>query len=264
MRDKGVQYHLMLGVLQQLMTDPTRYPGNNLLATVRRDGRLLVAAMRTPPFKLLLFTNGDQPEALRLLAEHLARNDPSLPGVLGIDDVAEQWAAIWCEIAGATATVGQHIRLHVLNEVSEIPAVSGAARWAAQNDYDILRQWLLAFHDEAIPHAPPPNPEGVLSRNLGKDRLLVWDDGAPVSLAALVRPAGDCISVSLVYTPPERRRHGYATALVAEISRRALAQGYHCCTLYTDLANPISNSIYRKIGYRPVSDWKDIVLTPYG
>ncbi len=56
-----------------------------------------------------------------------------------------------------------------------------------------------------------------------------------------------------VYTPPEHRGHGYASAAVAEISRRFLAAGSRPC-LFTDQANPVSNRIYQAIGYRPVVD----------
>ena len=57
-----------------------------------------------------------------------------------------------------------------------------------------------------------------------------------------------------VYTPPELRGHGYASAVVAALSQRLLDAGHQYCALYTDLANPTSNSIYQKIGYTPVSD----------
>ena len=62
------------------------------------------------------------------------------------------------------------------------------------------------------------------------------------------------ITVNLVYTPPELRGRGYASACVAALSQQLLDAGWEFCTLYTDLANPTSNSIYQRIGYRPVCD----------
>jgi predicted GNAT family acetyltransferase len=58
-----------------------------------------------------------------------------------------------------------------------------------------------------------------------------------------------------VYTPPEYRKKGYASACVATLSQQLLNQGYQACYLYTDLANPTSNHIYKTIGYQPVCDW---------
>jgi predicted GNAT family acetyltransferase len=42
---------------------------------------------------------------------------------------------------------------------------------------------------------------------------------------------------------------------MAGVSRRvALADGAEEVLLYTDPGNPVSNSIYQRIGYRPVED----------
>ncbi|MCD4828372.1 MAG: GNAT family N-acetyltransferase [Candidatus Cloacimonetes bacterium] len=260
LREREVEFSLMLGILKQIRSDPMLYPGNNLMATVREGKRLLVAALRTPPYKLLLYTSGAQPEALQLLAQHLARHDSTLPGVLATDDVAEAWSALWRRLTGASSRVGMYMRLHVLNEVSDVSDVPGQARWLTESDTPVLAGWVRAFHDEATPGSPPVDAEKLLARRMGNDTLLVWHDGAPVSMAALVRPSGNAVCLNLVYTPLPLRRRGYATALVAELSRQGLAHGYSRCTLFTDLANPISNSIYRKIGYKPVSDWKEIAF----
>jgi hypothetical protein len=44
---------------------------------------------------------------------------------------------------------------------------------------------------------------------------------------------------------------GHASALVAALSQRMLDTGKKFCFLNTDLANPTSNDIYRKLGYLP-------------
>jgi predicted GNAT family acetyltransferase len=59
--------------------------------------------------------------------------------------------------------------------------------------------------------------------------------------------------VQAVYTPPDRRRRGYAGATVGAISRASLDRGLRC-VLYTDLSNPVSNSVYRRLGYRAVTE----------
>jgi GNAT superfamily N-acetyltransferase len=76
----------------------------------------------------------------------------------------------------------------------------------------------------------------------------------PVAMNWTSPPAAGVVRVSAVYTPPERRGRGYASALVAATSQAALADGATACTLFTDLANPTSNAIYQRIGYRPVAD----------
>jgi hypothetical protein len=61
------------------------------------------------------------------------------------------------------------------------------------------------------------------------------------------------VRLSGVYTPDEKQRHGYATACVHALSKKLRDAG-HRCILYTDLGNPTSNSIYRRIGYRALAE----------
>jgi predicted GNAT family acetyltransferase len=67
------------------------------------------------------------------------------------------------------------------------------------------------------------------------------------------------VRVAPVYTPPEHRGRGYAAAATAVVSRAALDAGAREVLLYTDLANPTSNRLYARLGYRPVED--RVVLT---
>jgi len=87
----------------------------------------------------------------------------------------------------------------------------------------------------------------------------LWEDGRPVSLASFGNPTPNGIRIGPVYTPPEYRRRGYASALVAELSERLLA-GRRFCFLFTDLANPTANRIYEQIGYRRVCEAAEIVF----
>jgi predicted GNAT family acetyltransferase len=70
------------------------------------------------------------------------------------------------------------------------------------------------------------------------------------------------VRIGPVYTPPEFRRRGYATAAVASASQQALDSGAERCMLFTDLANPTSNKIYAAIGYQRIGDWEEHVFSP--
>lgn len=70
---------------------------------------------------------------------------------------------------------------------------------------------------------------------------------------------GRCIG--MVYTPPYFRKSGYASSCVAQVSKLVLDMGYKYASLFTNLANPISNSIYQKIGYKPICDYNELVFT---
>jgi predicted GNAT family acetyltransferase len=78
--------------------------------------------------------------------------------------------------------------------------------------------------------------------------------GAVPAPVGTTMPAGGVVRIGPVYTPPRYRKRGYAGALVAAASQRALDNGAAACSLYTDLANPTSNKIYQAVGYRPICD----------
>ena len=92
-------------------------------------------------------------------------------------------------------------------------------------------------------------------------RPRVW-----ISLVCLMSLAGcggstpNGVRVGPVYTPSEQRCQGYATELVAAMTRHLLAGDRRFCFLYTDLSNPTSNAIYERIGYTLVAESAEIVF----
>ena len=91
--------------------------------------------------------------------------------------------------------------------------------------------------------------------------IAVWEvDGEPVSCAGFGSETPNGVRIGPVYTPPERRRRGYGSALTAHLTQQLLDGGRTFCFLYTDLANPTSNGIYRAVGYELVCESADLVF----
>jgi predicted GNAT family acetyltransferase len=141
----------------------------------------------------------------------------------------------------------------------------GHLRTATQADLELVLQWTLAFMQEAVPNEPEEDPEGrrrSWTRRIEQGTIYLWEleDGQIVSLAATTRPISKVISIGPVYTPPEQRGKGYASRCVAALSQLLLDSGWERCCLFTDLANPTSNSIDQQIGYRPVCDFNEYLF----
>lgn len=135
--------------------------------------------------------------------------------------------------------------------------VEGRLRPYAPGDRALALDWLEAFVAEALPAGlVQEGVEDVLDRRLADPGggFAVWETDRPVSLAGFGGATPNGVRVGPVYTPPELRGQGYASALVAGLTQQLLAGGRRFCFLYTALANPTSNSIYRRVGYRPVAD----------
>ena len=81
-----------------------------------------------------------------------------------------------------------------------------------------------------------------------------------MSMAASGRNTERGAMVNLVYTPRALRGKGYASSVVAALSKLQLDSGLSYCTLFTDMANPISNGIYRRIGYEYAGGFTEIAF----
>jgi len=249
---------LILGVALRLRSGQPYGDEAPYLACVEETGRITDVFVRTPPHQLLLAADTDCEATLELVAEHLSQGGKTLPGVHGRVEHAEAFANRWIARTGSVCVARMGQRLFKLVEVSSPTAPSGIPRWAEPDDTNVLIAWVNAFLDEALPEDEKPDPRAMIERLIRSKQLLMWDDHGPASICSCGRPTPHGMSVNLVYTPPGLRGHGYASANVAEMSRRILGSGKAFCTLFTDLANPISNKIYERIGYRAVNDFVDI------
>ena len=248
------EHSLFLGIASRLAEDSDAPPA--YFATVHRDGRVAGVAMRTPPLKLLL---SRMPlDAVRLVAESAERFE-HLPAVLAPEAVGQAFAGEWKRRRGVVPRLAMRERVFELTRLvpPQRPA-SGQARVAQAEDAPRVRDWIEAFQREI--GMADPDPDGWTERHVSAGRVLLWEDGPAVAMAAQIRQSPTGASVGAVYTPPALRGRGYASAAVAELTRRLLAGGLRFCSLYTDLSNPTSNAIYQRLGYRPVADVVDVAF----
>jgi predicted GNAT family acetyltransferase len=195
------------------------------------------------------------PEAsARPLARQLFERRRQLAGVNAEPGDAAAFAAAWGELAGVRAREFRRSRLFRLAELMPpVSAPRGAARVGAAADRDLLEAWFAAADEEIGDMAG--HRAGVADDHISYGGLTLWEvDGSAVSMAAVKRPAAAVVRVGPVYTPPDQRRRGYAGAVTAAVSRAALDAGARHVVLFTDLANPTSNALYQRLGYRPVAD----------
>jgi len=251
---REAEHCLPLGIATNLRQGVQPLSAPPLFAVVlsRGDDRVLAAALRTPPYGLVLSLAEDL-EAVDALVDALAGE--ALPGVNGPRDVAARFAERWTARAARRANVRMAERIYRLSAVRAPRPAPGRMRPAERADRPLLIAWIEAFFQEALGESTLPD-DSVDRWLAGHGRtLFLWEDGdLRVSLcgAGSLTPHG--IRVGPVYTPPEHRGRGYASNLVAQVSQAQLDAGRTFVTLFTDLANPTSNKIYMDVGYEPVID----------
>ena len=247
-----VANNVMLSVARSLADGTRTLKEPPYFAAATDGGEIDCCAMQTPPHRILL-TNGT-PGGLADLAADAFEARGRVPGVLGPSAATAAFAEEWLRLAGGQARVTMRQRLHKLERVNaHLPHVPGDLREAEQGDRALAVEWVSAFAREALPGEPNEAEQGV-DRYLKARSLYFWECGGAVSMCASAGVVGSVARINAVYTPPALRGRGYATAAVAALTRKLLAGGCHYCCIYTDLANPISNGVYDRIGYRPVYD----------
>jgi GNAT superfamily N-acetyltransferase len=230
-------------------------PHDPRLYAALEGGRVVGASVQTPPFGAALSTFDDE-SAVDAIAERMHADGVDLPSVLAEVAPGRRFVERWNLLSGTTATVAIEQRIYEATEVIPPPPVGGRMRPWKQSDRDLVVEWIDAFMAEAMPGSPEGDGAGFVARKQSdaSGALFLWEDEEPVSLAGYGAPSPNGLRVGPVYTPPELRGRGYASALTAAVTETVLSSGRRFAFLYTDLANPTSNSIYQRIGYRPVLD----------
>jgi GNAT superfamily N-acetyltransferase len=187
-----------------------------------------------------------------------------LPAVRGTPAAAEAFSQAWVEATGATAAASFQETLYRLGELVPPRGVVGAARVADAGDTELLVGWLDAFFVEAFGSESDPKASRAVLVDIATagDRVVLWTvDGVPVAMARVHGGLLGMSRIGPVYTLPEHRGHGYGAAVTAEAVRHAQREGIRDVVLFADVANPVSNRIYRRLGFAPVADHVQYAFT---
>jgi hypothetical protein len=218
---------------------------------------IAAVALCTPPYPVLLSCD-TPPKALELLVADLIDYDSGLGGVTAVKAVSKAFADMWTRRTGQPHRLHMAMRIYRLEQVIPPRPTTGRMRMAQLGDRERLVDWTMAFAAESLDAIPRYEAEEHVNDRLSGSRtrgLRIWEDGGqPVSMAGYAGPTLNGMRINFVYTPPEHRGRGYASAVTAALSQEMLDSGRKFCFLFTDLGNPTSNHIYQEIGYRPVSD----------
>jgi uncharacterized protein len=253
--------NLILGLAATLEVAPRFYGDEEPYLAVAFDGAYVAgAALMTPPRAVVLSLFADN-SAVEALAEDVLAFRRTAAGVTGPLPAPQRFAQAWQRLTGDDFVVQIAERCYKLERLIPPSDVPGAARLATEADLQVLTDWRMAFTAEAVPHEASSREEvEKYSRQrfvAAPERVgtFIWEvDGQPVSMASYGGPTPNSLRIGAVYTPPEFRRRGYASACTAATCEFILASGRSFATLFTDLANPTSNRVYQAIGFEPVCD----------
>jgi predicted GNAT family acetyltransferase len=243
-----------ISALRQTLVAPDPAHDPLIMLSIWDSGELVGAAFRLPPWPA--WCSAVPRQAVGLAAATLLEAVPGLSGVVGPRDIAEPLADECSRLTGATVKETISSRLYRLAGL-EVPVVPGRARRATEDDVALMAQWRVDFQLEAIGYEREPGRAEFHVRRsmaMGNGSFLWEVDGEAVSYAVAGDPAVGMSRIGPVYTPPAHRGKGYGSAVTAAVAQWAIDQGAENVVLFADLANPVSNSIYQRIGFRAVYD----------
>jgi predicted GNAT family acetyltransferase len=250
--------NLILGIAAYFESHPGQTKVQPYFLTAEESGRLVGAALMTPPRHLII---ARMPRvALVALVDYFVNDSITVPGVVGPKSTTQLFADHWKNQTGKGSLLKMSQRIYACERVVVQVYSRGHMRPAMESDKALLVQWSAEFCREAGIEDEIEYTQARIPNEIAKQSLYVWDNHEPVSMAVVQRETARGICVSMVYTPRHLRKRGYATSCVAALTQRMLDCGKKFCCLYTDLSNPTSNAIYQRIGYEPVCDLEDLVF----
>jgi predicted GNAT family acetyltransferase len=215
---------LILGISKSLSSSEMNAANQPYMVVVEHNQSIVATAIQTPPRNLILAKLSNS-VAIELIAQDLTTNLQSLPGVIAPKAEAKIFINIWHDLTGQSYQLDVAMRIHQLSQMQSIAHATGKIRLAVESDLHLLIDWIQASTQEALGATEARSDSKLwVERNLKKQSLYVWQDRETVSMAAYGGSTPNGIRVNAVYTPPEHRGRGYATACVAGMSQKLLKQ----------------------------------------
>lgn len=252
---RELENNLILGLCNGF-TDKTQVQEGCVFINASLGNNVKAASIKTAA-KAIIAGETKNTRYIKELADYYLENNIELKGVFGENFYVNEFSNFY----GRQPLIDMALIVHRLTTVNKLPLATGKFEMADRNDLDLITEWFMTFEDEKNP-AVRRSEEQVLKVTQHKIALgdvFKWTDkGNVVCVAAINRKTKNAGIIGLVYTPEEQRRNGYATSHVKKLSEYILQNGFKYCGLFTDKANPTSNHIYKKIGYKPVTEFIDI------
>ena len=224
----------------------------------RRAGRLgglMLMSSLVVPFATM-------PEAAPALAEALRSSPYPIRNIVGSRKTVE---ALWQSMLPwrprpRLLRGSQPVYVVGRNTLRHIPAPG--VRQASLSDLDRLVRAGAAMMVEEVEEDPLANrPDQyrsfVRDRILRGDELLWTDDQGLCFKCNISSRTPEVAQIEGVYTPPARRRQGFASRGLSEVCRRLLDE-VPCLSLYVNDFNHGAIRLYESLGFERVSEYQSI------
>ncbi len=257
LEERELENNLIIGLCNGF-EDKSKLLDGCLFINAINDGQIVATSIKTTN-RAIVSASKEHRHDIRYLADYYLDNHINIVCVFGEYDNAIQFSKSY----GSEDKDARGMIVHQLETLNELSLSPGYMEMADIKDLDLITEWMMIFEEEAGGFSLPNREQMIRSTRarIEAGNFFKWIvDGETVSMAALIRKTKNIGIVGFVYTPKNLRGKGYATVCTWKLSEHILQSGFKYCGLFTDASNPVSNKIYRNIGYLPVTEFIEIKL----
>jgi predicted GNAT family acetyltransferase len=247
-------HNLKLGIASSIIENKieTTEP---LYFGIKENNQLIGCALRSNIDRPLAITSLNF-KSIEKLIHLLSNNKTTLHGIVGEIQTATQFRDQWISRNNQNFKLSIHLGVYEANAI-KLPQLKGKIIVGTENEMDIIFEFVKGFCEDCFPDKEHTNEniQKLCDRHIKNKSLYLLKNeyGEIVSMAAYTRGSQNGGTVSLVYTPKKLRGLGYGSLVTALVSNKILSEKKFV-SLFTDLTNPTSNSIYQKIGYKKIGE----------
>jgi predicted GNAT family acetyltransferase len=243
--------NLMYGLTIKLIKNKNYYGNKDPFYIIATENtKINIFGLMTPPRNMIIYSNKYNDNAIGSFVNKIIERHENIPGIDGEKTLVELIKDNYVNKTGRKHKLEKRLGIYKLENVNEYHKPDGIFRKAEIKDKKIIKQYYINFGKDCNEHV---YDNGKLDENITDDitnnNYYVYENIEIVSMARKQRPTKSGMAIGPVYTLDKYRNKGYGTAVVSELSKIILNSGNKFCTLFTDLSNTTSNSIYKKIGY---------------
>lgn len=236
----------------RMATAPNEDDAGSYFASVSSEAGVMGAAFAGASGGVVITRAPD--DAATLIANDLADRGRNLKSVVGPLPSCEAFARAWRQRTGRAHVLRVHLRHFELAGDPVVSPAPGILRLPEAREHTLIADWHVAFFDELGLPDDRARAQRNLARRIERGFVRLWDDGGAVAFVGFGQGDAETVRIAPVYTLPHFRGRGYASAMVGELARQLRRGGTRAIFLTTDVANPTSNGVYQRIGFRAVAD----------
>lgn len=171
-------------------------------------------------------------------------------GVSGEPPIAKAFAKRYSELLGIDFKLPMGMEAYCCTKVIKPQNVRGEMISAKTRHTDIVALYCANFNGDCFGKKATIESQMDTAKHLiDAANLYLWVvDNTVVSMANIAHTSPNQARINCVYTQPQKRKNGFASALVSELSKQILDEGL-IPMLYADIKNPDSNKVYKGIGF---------------